>query len=370
MKKEIVNKIFGALKEYEAVTGQTPIMGDRALYVNVAEVTLNIMSFVSWWGFCRSVLGYTPDKESVTKIGEFVNRQASARGLITLPGETTRPLSPADKRRNNLLGRIQQYGYKPKAIFYGTDPFSLFFGQEFEYEFTCAQDLMGFIETLAPLQGFVYFKEDGSLTWPAVEVVTHPCVFDVATSLCRDITQAAIKWNATVTNCGHHVHVSRRAFTEKEVSAMIETVHNCWKEVISFSGRTEDEVKEFCADSFVRNCGRYAAVNVKNKATVEVRVMKARLNIDEAVDNLTFVRMLGNSVKEGNTLSLQSWLRARALAKENVQRFVARTPWTTTGVECKEKIKDEDEDVLNWLFNQEEPGDNIDWTSITVDDIC
>lgn len=350
-KEEIINKINNALKEYEEITGQTPIMGDRALYTNCSNVCLNTMSFVSWWGFCRSVLGYTPDKESVTEIGEIINKNAANRGLITLPGEVTQQMSPADKRRDTLLGQIQQYGYKPEAIFYGTDPFSLFFGQEFEYEFTCAKDLMGFIEDLAPLKKFVYLKEDGSLTWPSVEVVTHPCSFDVAASLCRDITKAAIERGAMVTNCGHHVHVSRSAFTKEEVSAMIKNVHNCWEEVISFSGRTADEVSEFCADSFVNKwCGRYAAVNTKNKATVEVRVMKTKLNIDEAVDNLTFVRMLGDSVKEGNSISLESWLRAQVMAKENA--------------------KAEDEAFLNWLFNQEEPGNNIDWSSVTVEDIC
>lgn len=361
--REIINKIANVLKEQETVTGQTLIVGDRDLYTNVNDVCLDTMSFVSWWGFCRSVLGYTPDKESVTEIGNVVNRQAANRGLITLPGEATMPLSPADKRRDELLGLIQQYGYKPAPIFYGVTT-NLFFGQEFEYEFTNAQDLMGFIEDLQPLHGFVYLKEDGSLTWPSVEVVTHPCSFDVAASLCRDITQAAVKHEAMVTNCGHHVHVSRRAFTEKEVSAMIETVHNCWEEVISFSGRNENEVSEFCADSFVnKHCGRYAAVNVKNKATVEVRVMKARLNVDEAVDNLTFVKMLGDTVKKSNSISLESWLRARTLAKENVQQFFARTPWTTTGVEGKEKIKDEDEDFLNWLFDQEEPRNEVIWFS-------
>lgn len=329
MKKEIINKITNALKEHEAVTGQTLIVGDRDLYTNVSERCLNIMGFISWWAFCRSVLEYTPDKKSVTEIGNIINRNAANRGLITFPGKVTQPLSPADKERAELLGQISDYGYKPEPIFYGET--NLLFGQEFEFEFANAQDLMNFIKTLTPLQKFVYFKEDGSLTWPAVEIVTHPCSFDVATSLCRDITQAAIKRNAMVANCGHHVHVSRCAFTEKEVSAMVENVHNCWEEVICFSGRTADEVKEFCADSFVRNCGRYAAVNTKNATTVEVRVMKARLNVDKAVDNLNFVKRLGDSVKEGNTISLQSWLRARAMAKENVRDF-SLIPWSNLQV--------------------------------------
>lgn len=369
MKKEAVNKIANSLKEHETVSGQTTIIGDRDLFINVNERCLNVMRFSSLWLLCKRILGYLPSKDLVTEIGDTVNRQASNRGLITLPGEITQQMSSADKERDELLGQIHEYGYKPSPIFYGADP--LFFGQEFEYEFANAQDLMGFIEDLTPLKRFVYFKEDGSLTWPSVEVVTHPCVFDVAASLCRDITETAIKHDAMVTNCGHHIHVSRRAFTEEEVSAMIENVHNCWEEVICFSGRNEDEVDEFCADSFInKRCGRYAAVNIKSKTTIEIRIMKTKLNVNEAVDNLTFVRMLGDSVKEGNTLSLQSWLRARAMAKENVQQFVAKTPWTTIGVEGKEKIKDEDEDFLNWLFDQEEPENNIDWSSITVDDIC
>lgn len=368
MKKEIINKITNALKEHETVTGQTLIVGDHALYTNVNEMCLNIKGFISWWGFCRSILGYTPDKKSVTEIGEIVNRKAANRGLITFPGEITQPLSSADKKRDELLGQIHEYGFKPEPVFYGKT--ELYFGQEFEFEFANAQDLMGFIEDLQPLQGFVYLKEDGSLTWPAVEVVTHPCSFEIATSLCRDITETAITRNAMVTNCGHHVHVSRCAFTEEEVNAMVETVHNCWEEVISFSGRTIDEVDEFCSDSFVnKRCGRYAAVNIKNATTVEVRIMKARLNVDKAVDNLNFVKMLGNSVKEGNTISLQSWLRARTLAKENIQQQTI-TPWTITGIKGKEKIKDEDADFFNWFFDQEEPKNNVNWSSVTVDDIC
>ena len=367
MKKEAIRKIINALKEHETVTGQTPIIGDRNLYTQVNERCLNIIGFISLCSFCRSILGFTPSRESVIEIGDIVNRKAANRGLITFPGETTKPLAPADKVRNVLLGQIREYSYKPDPVFYGkTD---LFFGQEFEFEFVSAQDLMGFIRDLMPLQAFVYLKVDGSLTWPAVEVVTHPCVFEVAASLCRDITKTAIKHDAMVTNCGHHVHVSRCAFTEEEVNAMVKNVHNCWKEVIAFSGRTADEVEEFCADSFVRNCGRYAAVNVTNTTTVEVRIMKAKLNVNEAVDNLNFVKRLGDSVKESNSFSLESWLKARTLAKENIQQRTV-TPWTTTEIRSKEKIKDEDEDVLNWLFGQEEPGNNIDWSSVTVEDIC
>lgn len=364
--REIINKINNALKEHEIVTGQTIVMGDRALYTNVAERCLNVMSFISWWGFCRSILGYTPSKDFVIKIGDIVNRKAANRGLITLPGEVTLPLSPADKERDELFGQIREYKYKPEPVFYGET--NLFFGQEFEFEFINAQDLMGFIKDLQPLQKFIYLKEDGSLTWPAVEVVTHPCSFEVAASLCRDITKAAIKHDAMVTNCGHHVHVNRCAFTEEEVSAMVKNVHNLWEEVISFSDRTVEEVDEFCADSFInKRCGRYAAVNVTNATTVEIRVMKTKLNVDKAVDNLAFVRMLGDSVKKGNSISLESWLRARAMAKENVQRF--KTPWTTTGVKGKEKIKDENADFCNWLFNQKEPEDNVNWSLITADDI-
>lgn len=224
---------------------------------------------------------------------------------------------------------IQPYHYKPEPIFYGTDP--LFFGQEFEFEFETFSNLEEFLEDLEVLSDFVYFKEDGSLMGPSVEVVTHPCSFEVAASLCRDITQTAIKHEATTTHCGHHVHVSRNAFSENEVKLMVKTVHDLWDKVISFSGRTEDETQRFCADSFIRYCGRYAAVNTENATTVEIRIMKAKLNVNEASDNLTFVKMLGDSVKKDNSISLQSWLRARAVAKENVKNF-SFIPWSNLQV--------------------------------------
>ena len=228
-----------------------------------------------------------------------------------------------------LVTEIQPYHYKPEPIFYGTDP--LFFGQEFEFEFETFSNLGEFLEDLEVLSDFVYFKEDGSLMGPSVEVVTHPCSFEIAASLCRDITQTAIKHEATTTNCGHHVHVSRNAFSENEVKLMVKTVHDLWDKVISFSGRTEDETQRFCADSFIRYCGRYAAVNTENATTVEIRILKAKLNVNEASDNLTFVKMLGDSVKKGNSISLESWLRARAMAKENVRDF-SFIPWSNLQV--------------------------------------
>lgn len=214
---------------------------------------------------------------------------------------------------------IQPYDYKPEPIFYGTT--KLFFGQEFEFEFNTFSNLKGFLEELKVLSYFVYFKKDGSLMGYSVEVVTHPCSFEIATSLCRDITRTAIKHRATTTHCGHHVHVSRDAFSEKEVNLMVKTVHDLWEEVITFSERNASEVDVFCADSFIRDCGRYAAVNIMNAATVEIRIMKAKLNIDKAVDNLTFVRMLGDSVKKENTTSLESWLRARRLSRKHKRFF-------------------------------------------------
>lgn len=207
-----------------------------------------------------------------------------------------------------LMAQIQPYSYKPEPIFYGS---GLFFGQEFEFEFKTFRDLGEFLQDLSHLSRFVYFKRDGSLTGPSVEVVTHPCAYEVAVSLCRDITTVAISHNAMTTNCGHHVHISRNFFSEKEVSDMVKTVHKFWTDILIMSGRHSEEAERFCADSFNNDVGRYAAVNVMNTNTVEIRVMKAKANVDKAVDNLTFTKLLGDSVK--NKISwLPFWVKARS----------------------------------------------------------
>lgn len=196
---------------------------------------------------------------------------------------------------------LLDYGFKPEPEFFG-DPEALHVGVELEID---GGDIGSFIDEAAVPE--VYFKEDGSLSSKGVEIVSHPCTLEYHKGLWDGIIGVA-KSNGFTSHdaetCGLHVHIDRAYLgqfkTEQDytTACIVMLFDKFWNELVKFSRRTGHQIDNWCertgieltkadmsapekvADKLqdkARDEGRYKAVNLQNRNTVEFRLFRGTL---------------------------------------------------------------------------------------------
>lgn len=200
-------------------------------------------------------------------------------------------------------GGLLDYSEKPEPEFYG-DPAALHMGVELEVD--NGDDINDFITDAATPE--IYFKEDGSLSRDGgVEIVSHPCTLDYHKGLWDGIIDTAKSHYFTshdAGTCGLHVHIDREYLGEFETerdyttACIVMLFDKFWKQLVRFSRRTENQLSQWCertgleltkadmsapekvADKLqdkANNEGRYKAVNLQNRNTVEFRLFRGTL---------------------------------------------------------------------------------------------
>lgn len=207
---------------------------------------------------------------------------------------------------------IKPYNFKPVPIFYG--PGSLFMGVELEMDLggeiaSHAEALMDIANTDTEK---IYIKHDGSLD-NGFEVVSHPMALKYHREhmpwqeLFDKAIQLGYRSHQTET-AGLHVHVSRGAFgrnpedQEAAIARIVYFVELHWNELLKFSRRTLSSMNRWAARYGLINdtqstykkakgypCGRYVAVNLLNRDTVEFRLFRGTLRYETFFATLQLV---------------------------------------------------------------------------------
>lgn len=207
---------------------------------------------------------------------------------------------------------IHDYYYKPEPIFYGNGP--KFFGVELEIdEGGESNDNAAKILKVANAdQKLIYIKHDGSLD-DGFEIVTHPMSLDYQLQqmpwehICREAVNLGYTSHQAGT-CGLHIHASRLAFgaTEQEQDAAIARVlyffEKHWEEFLKFSRRTQRQLDQWAARYGYKDqpreilehakkgyAGRYTAVNLTNRDTIEFRMFRGTLKYNTLIATLQLV---------------------------------------------------------------------------------
>ena len=208
--------------------------------------------------------------------------------------------------------QINDYNFKPEPIFYGDGP--RFFGVELEIdEGGESNDNAAKILKIAnAAQDLIYVKHDGSLD-DGFEIVTYPMSLDFHQRqmpwerICREAVNLGYTSHQAGT-CGLHVHVSRLAFgtTEREQDAAIARVlyffEKHWEELLKFSRRTQRQLDQWAARYGYKDqpreilehakkgyAGRYTAVNLTNRDTIEFRMFRGTLKLNTLIATLQLV---------------------------------------------------------------------------------
>ena len=205
---------------------------------------------------------------------------------------------------------INDYYFKPEPIFYGTG--KRYFGVELEVDEGGESDSNAerVLDIANSGRELIYCKHDGSLN-DGFEIVTHPMTLDFHENNMpwAEIMEEAKKMgylSHQAETCGLHVHVNRTTFgnTESEQEAAIARVlyffEKFWEELLKFSRRTQRQLDHWAARYGYKekpkdildhakghnSAGRYTAVNLTNRDTVEFRMFRGTLKYNTLIATL------------------------------------------------------------------------------------
>lgn len=246
---------------------------------------------------------------------------------------------------------IHDYYYKPSPIFYSLDknndvptqqcmsslqlsseknPYfihrytddkctnNLYLGVELEIdeggEYTeCAEKLLDIANYN---NNHIYIKHDGSID-DGFEIVTYPMTLSYHKNIMpwHDVLIKAVRMGYVSHNtdtCGLHIHVNLSAFgsskeeQETVTARLVYFFEKFWAEMLRFSRRTESQANRWASryGGSICNCkqslenakksrlGRYTAVNLCNKNTIEFRIFRGTLRYETFIATLEFIKFL------------------------------------------------------------------------------
>lgn len=191
---------------------------------------------------------------------------------------------------------IYEYNYKPSPIFHG-DGFATF-GVELEVD-NGNFDVIPYLLELSNNETLFYLKRDGSLN-EGFEIVTHPCslYYHLNYFPWYNILSLLREYNFVSHDsgtCGLHIHVSRKFFgrdvdrQDLNIAKLILFVEKNFEKIRKFSRRTWSQIEKWAqrynisrlsdAEKITKDCdlGRYYAVNLSNRYTIELRIFRGTL---------------------------------------------------------------------------------------------
>jgi len=225
---------------------------------------------------------------------------------------------------------IREHNYKPSPRFLGHGT-NGYYGVELEIDapsgvrYDTLSDTAQFITEST--SGNVYCKSDGSLA-NGFEMVTHPATlaYHMAEmdweSLTSEARRNKFKSHETST-CGLHIHASRTLFgankaeQDLNIAKIMLLFDRFWdSHIIAFSRRNIDRISRWACkpdgrfietdseDILVRKAintsdrGRYQAVNLQNRNTVEFRIFRGTLKTSTLLASIQWVDTLINYVRD------------------------------------------------------------------------
>lgn len=218
---------------------------------------------------------------------------------------------------------VHNYNYKPTANFHGTG--NLFFGLEIETDANSYGDIdTDILESLAEHDNKFYLKEDGSLNY-GFELVTHPYTLESLTEnrefyegIMKSITDAGYR-SHDVNTTGLHIHASRAGFgdtTREQEDTIIKCIYlfeKYFNQFLIFSRRTENQLARWamryfddCTNITYKHCsdcknnfnGKYHAINLEPRDTIEFRFFKGTLKFSTVLASVQLVSNLIHICKD------------------------------------------------------------------------
>jgi hypothetical protein len=175
------------------------------------------------------------------------------------------------------------------------------------------------VERLTEIAGdALVFERDGSLQY-GFEIITQPHTEEAMRALnWRDILHACHEYGYTSHdngNCGLHVHISREIFGADEVEQnnniakliyfydvnyddIVKISRREYRDAVHWADRYDIDTRKQAVDIVANGASRYHAVNITNRATVEIRIMRGTLNFDTFNACTDFVQTIAKNARK------------------------------------------------------------------------
>lgn len=258
---------------------------------------------------------------------------------------------------------IHEYSYKPTPIFYGHG--KRYFGVELEvdkggHESDYAEEVLDIANNTAQ---HIYIKSDGSLD-DGFEIVSHPMSLEFHQDFnWNEIMQKCVHlgYRSHMTStCGLHIHVNRDSLgdsydrQEETISRILYFIETHWAEILKFSRRSECNMSRWAArygcestpkkllNKAKETYGRYTAVNLNNRHTVEFRMFRGTLKLNTFIAALQMVNRICDAAfnlsdEEMQNLSWSDFV-ANITESELIQYLKERRLYVNELVEVGEEV--------------------------------
>ena len=259
--------------------------------------------------------------------GSFINRDEAC---YEDDGDTTYCSSCYDERKKN----IHEYHHYSGGLHYHPAPYDnnlLYLGVELEtdkYDVDpkdCASDL---VSNHSDDETKFHCEHDGSLN-SGFEIVSQPAVLDYhINEMDWEAITTCVRRNGGLSNdtetCGLHIHFSRSFWGDTyDINALklLYIFERFWNNFVKISRRHGDHWTQYakrynddftdCPDVHYKiqetvNKGRYYAVNLEPRRTVEIRIFKGTLKVNTIYSCLELVDFLARYVSTVTIIGLQS----------------------------------------------------------------
>lgn len=201
-----------------------------------------------------------------------------------------------------------------------------------ERDYALEQDTLNKLNEIAGEH--MHFEHDGSLNY-GFEIVTQPhtisAFYDMPweeiLQICRDNGYDS----HDIGTCGLHMHFSREMFGADEetqgdnIAKLMQFFELYWNDILKASRRTEEQAMHWASRYLTANksklkeyskgdryAGRYMAINLTNRHTVEIRIMRGTLNYESFMACCDFlITAVLNSCRIGwsDTTDDAEWLK-------------------------------------------------------------
>lgn len=261
-------------------------------------------------------------------------------------GEWHHSAEPEDDEEDEDNGTIiNGYSYKPSPKYYrlnNDNDKTPFFGIELEVERKNSNDIKHSEMAEMIEHDHWYFKSDGSLT-DGFEIVTHPLTFNYikhSSKSFEDSLRLLIDNNYNSYNantCGMHVHITKKCFTTWHLYRFLKFFVENKEFIVAISQRKMEKLKKWAnieddndseliykAKKKNGNSERYVAVNLRNNATIEIRIFRGTLNFNSFMKNIEFCHSVFMYTKENNEISLSGFKEYLNYSKDysNLKKFI------------------------------------------------
>ena len=241
---------------------------------------------------------------------------------------------------------------RPDVEFYGgkDDGKNLFLGIELEFDTRNSSignrynkfDLIKKSNDIFESNSYIYYMNDGSLTY-GLEMITQPATYEYHFSsiekyraLFSEICNHGFK-SQSYQSCGLHIHFNRNYFYENPdlyTMNLLYLVEKFWKDLVLLSRRNYNKIirwankynqkPEEIVDTYKYRkwqLGRYKAINLTNINTIEFRIYRGTLDIDDFMATIELTKNLIVAAKTKSVDELHEMKFEELLTSDNLIRY-------------------------------------------------